>query len=327
MKRLLCSAALLVSACATAPATSEADRPEWAFVIHGGAGNIPASERVPERWALYEADLAAAMDAGTAVLKTGGSSLDAVEAATVILEDSPLFNAGRGAVFTNAETNELDASIMDGRDRNAGAVAGVTRTKNPIRLARRVMEESPHVFMAGNGADTYSREQALEQVDPSYFRTERRLQSLRRAQDRASVPDYNWKFGTVGAVALDTAGNLAAGTSTGGMTNKRWGRVGDVPVIGAGTYADNNSCAVSATGHGEYFIRVGVARTVCARMEMLGEDLQTASDATMAEVGALGGDGGIIAIDSAGNIRWSHNSPTMYRASESSIRAREIGID
>ena len=326
MLRLL-PLAILLASCATTPADTATDLPEWAFIIHGGAGNIPASERAPERWALYRADLDAAMEAGTDILKSGGTSLDAIEAAIVILEDSPQFNAGRGAVFTNAETNELDASVMDGRDRNAGAVAGVTKTKNPILLARRVMEQSPHVMMAGNGADTYSREQGLEQVDPDYFRTERRLQSLRRAQDRAALPDYNWKFGTVGAVALDSAGNLAAGTSTGGMTNKRWGRVGDVPVIGAGTYADNRSCAVSATGHGEYFIRVGVARTVCARMEMLGEDLQTASDATMSEVGELGGDGGIIAIDNVGNIRWSHNSPTMYRASESSIRAREIGID
>ena len=307
------------------------DKPaDWAFIIHGGAGNIPAAERAPERWALYEADLDAAMEAGTAILKTGGTALDAVEAAVVLLEDSPLFNAGRGAVFTNTETNELDASIMDGRDRNAGAVAGVTRTKNPIRLARRVMESSPHVMMAGEGANTFSREQGLEQVDPAYFRTERRLQSLRRVKARAAAdlpPPYNSLFGTVGAVALDRDGNLAAGTSTGGMTNKRWGRVGDVPVIGAGTYADNASCAVSATGHGEYFIRVGVARTICARMELRGEDLQTASDTTLAEVGALGGDGGVIAIDRDGTLVWSHNSPTMYRASESSYRPREIGID
>jgi beta-aspartyl-peptidase (threonine type) len=326
---LLPLAALLLSACATAPTSSQ--QADWALIIHGGAGNIPAAERAPERWALYEADLNAAMDAGTAILKSGGSSLDAIEVAIVILEDSPQFNAGRGAVFTNTETNELDASVMVGSDRNAGAVAGVTRTKNPIRLARTVMEDSPHVMMAGNGADTYSREQGLEQVNPSYFRTERRLKSLRRAQARAEADlpaPYNSKFGTVGAVALDADGNLAAGTSTGGMTNKRWGRVGDVPVIGAGTYADNKSCAVSATGHGEYFIRVGVARTVCARMEMRGEDLQTAADHVIfSELDSLGGDGGIIALDPQGRIVWSHNSPTMYRASESETRARDVGID
>jgi len=318
--------------------TSMPDRPEasdaaadWALVIHGGAGNIPAAERVPERWALYEADLNAAMDAGTAILRAGGEAIEAVEAAIVILEDSPQFNAGRGAVFTNTETNELDASIMVGDDRDAGAVAGVTRTKNPIRLARAVMEDSPHVMMAGIGADTFSVEQGLAQVEPEYFRTERRLRSLRRVQARAEAElplPYNSKFGTVGAVALDRSGTLVAGTSTGGMTNKRWGRVGDVPVIGAGTYADNASCAVSATGHGEYFIRIGVARTVCARMEMLGEDLQTASDAVIfGELEELGGDGGIIALDAEGHIVWSHNSPTMYRGSESSARPRDIGID
>ena len=306
-------------------------RAEWALVIHGGAGNIPVAERAPERWALYEADLNRAMDAGTEILRAGGESLEAVEAAIVILEDSPLFNAGRGAVFTNAETNELDASVMVGDDRDAGAVAGVTRTKNPIRLARAVMEESLHVMMAGVGADAFSRERGLEQAEPDYFRTERRLQSLRRAQGRAEADlpaPYNAKFGTVGAVALDVSGTLVAGTSTGGMTNKRWGRVGDVPVIGAGTYADNASCAVSATGHGEYFIRIGVARTVCARMEMLGEDLQTAADAVIfGELEALGGDGGIVALDAQGEIVWSHNSPTMYRGSESSVRGREVGIE
>ena len=206
----------------------------------------------------------------------------------------------------------------------------MTRTKNPIRLARAVMESSPHVMMAGTGADAFSVERGLEQVEPDYFRTERRLQSLRRAQGRADAdlpPPYNAKFGTVGAVALDASGTLVAGTSTGGMTNKRWGRVGDVPVIGAGTYASAD-CGVSATGHGEYFIRVGVARTICARMEMLGEDLQTAADAVIfGELEDLGGDGGVIALDAAGAIVWSHNSPTMYRGSESSVREREVGIE
>ena len=329
--------ALLVAGCATAPTapdtsdTPDADTPtaDWALVIHGGAGNIPEAERAPERWALYEAALDAAMDAGTAVLEGGGESVDAVEAAIVVLEDSPLFNAGRGAVFTNTETNELDASVMVGDDRDAGAVAGVTRTKNPIRLARAVMERSPHVMMAGEGADTFSREQGLEQVEPDWFRTERRLQSLRRVQARANAGAlYNARFGTVGAVARDMSGTLAAGTSTGGMTNKRWGRVGDAPIIGAGTYADNASCAVSATGHGEYFIRAGVARTVCARMELAGETLQQAADAVvMEELVGMGGDGGIIAVDPQGRMAWSHNSPTMYRASQSATRSREIGVD
>jgi beta-aspartyl-peptidase (threonine type) len=265
------------------------------------------------------------------VLARGGTALDAVEITIQRLEDDPLFNAGRGAVFTADGRNELDASIMDGRTRAAGAVAGVTRTRHPISLARAVMERSPHVMLIGEGAESFARTQNLEQVEPSFFFTERRWRALednlRRntlpvpprpagapAPDRRSglSPDDH-HFGTVGVVAYDQAGNIAAGTSTGGTTGKRWGRVGDSPVIGAGTYAQNGVCGVSATGTGEYFIRVGVARAICARMELRRESARTAAAAVIAEVGAIGGDGGVIVMDGRGRIAWSMNTPGMYR--------------
>jgi beta-aspartyl-peptidase (threonine type) len=237
-----------------------------------------------------------------------------VEAAIRVLEDDPLFNAGRGAVFTADGRNELDASIMDGATRMAGAVAGVTRTRNPISLARAVMEKSPHVMLAREGADQFSVEQGLEQVDPGYFRTEERWQQLLDwRRDNAKILDPTHKRGTVGAVAIDVNGHVAAGTSTGGMTGKRWGRVGDSPVIGAGTYAVDGNCAVSATGSGEYFIRASAARQLCDRIAWRGADVQAAASATISDIGDIGGDGGVIAMDGAGHIAFAMNSSGMYR--------------
>lgn len=287
----------------------------WALAIHGGAGVISKGELSRERESQYRAGLAAALEIGASILRAGGSSLDAVEAAVRTLEDDPQFNAGRGAVFTADGRNELDASIMYGADRAAGAVAGVTRTRNPISLARAVMEHSPHVMLARDGADLFSKEQELEQVDPSYFRTEERwkqLEEWRRQQHLAAI-DRTHLYGTVGAVALDASGHLAAGTSTGGLTGKRWGRIGDSPVIGAGTYAADGTCAVSGTGTGEYFIRASAARQVCDRIAWKGQSVQAALDATIADIGSLGGDGGLIALDGEGTIAFSMNTPGMYR--------------
>ena len=287
----------------------------WALAIHGGAGVIERGNLSAADEAAYRASLSAALDAGAKVLRGGGSSLDAVEAALRLLEDDPLFNAGKGAVFDAAGHNQLDASIMDGRNRAAGAVAGVTRTKNPISLARAVMERSKHVMLTGAGADEFSKEQGLEQVDPSYFRTDRRWKEYEewRAGQQASARDLTHLYGTVGAVALDTSGHVAAGTSTGGLTGKRWGRVGDSPVIGAGTYAADGVCAVSATGTGEYFIRSTAARQLCDRIEWKRESVQAAADGTIASIGELGGDGGLIAMDGGGKIAFAMNSPGMYR--------------
>lgn len=302
----------------------EIETGEVAIVIHGGAGTIRRSSLTPELEAEYRSALEAALSAGHVVLRNGGSSLDAVVAAVTVMEDSPLFNAGRGAVFTSEGTNELDASIMDGKTLMAGAVAGVKRVKSPITLARAVMEKSAHVMMAGAGAETFAAEQGIEFVDPSYFFTQRRWDALQRAkaeeagaQLTAQADDVDdRKFGTVGAVALDSHGNLAAATSTGGMTNKRFGRVGDAPIIGAGTYADNRSCAVSATGHGEYFIRAAVAHDICARMRYGGLSLQEAADqVVMKELVEMGGDGGVIALDRKGNITTPFNTEGMYRGS------------
>jgi len=289
---------------------------DWTLLIHGGAGVMERGKMTPERDAAQRAGLSAALEAGKAVLSAGGSALDAVEAAVKVLEDDPGFNAGRGAVFTYEGVNELDAAIMDGQNRAAGAVAGLTRTRNPIAAARAVMGRSPHVMLQGPGADRFSREKALEQVDPSYFRTEERWQQLQKMKESAktgAVFDAEVKFGTVGAVAKDVHGNLAAATSTGGLTGKRWGRVGDSPVLGAGTYADNRGCAVSATGSGEYYIRVGVAHEICARMRLGNEDVQTAADTVQAEVKALGGTGGVIAVAPDGASAFSFNTPGMYR--------------
>lgn len=304
------------------PATVEEPPTEisWGIVIHGGAGTITRDAMTPELEAEYREALTDALAAGYEVLEAGGSSLDAVEAAVRLMEDSHLFNAGKGAVFTAEGTNELDASIMDGRTLNAGAVAGVKRIKNPITLARAVMEQSRHVMMAGHGADQFGVEQGVDLVDPEYFFTQRRWDAMKRAQAREreqalQVPaDDLPVLGTVGAAALDKAGNLAAATSTGGMTNKRFGRVGDSPIIGAGTYANNASCAVSATGHGEFFIRRVVAYDVCALLEYKGISLEEAADLVIHEkLTGMDATGGVIAIDRHGNVAMPFNTAGMYR--------------
>lgn len=321
--------------------------PKLGFMIHGGAGVIKKGSLSPEKEKAYRAKLEEAVLTGYKKLQEGKSGLDAVEAAIRILEDSPLFNAGKGAVFTNDGKNELDASIMEGKNLMAGAVAGLHHVKNPITLARAVMEKSEHVMMVGDGAEKFAKEMNIELVDEKYFWTQERWDSLQKilkeekeakekkeklksqnlneAEFLLSNPTYaamteterlpENRFGTVGAVALDKDGNLAAGTSTGGMTNKKYGRVGDAPIIGAGTYANNNSCAVSATGWGEFFIRLGVARDICALMEYRITPIQQAADQVIKQkLQKAGGDGGIIAMDKFGNMAISFNSEGMYRA-------------
>lgn len=291
------------------------------LVIHGGAGTIKKENMTPEREKAYRHKLQEALKTGYAVLENGGTSLDAVTETIQILEESPLFNAGRGAVFTSDGKNELDASIMNGETGEAGAVAGVTTVKSPILAARAVMEKSPHVMMAREGAEAFAKEQGLEIVDPSYFYDENRhnqLQKLRENQEKDGTaymdqfPDH--KFGTVGCVALDAQGNIAAGTSTGGMTNKKYGRIGDSPVIGAGTYADNSTCGVSSTGHGEYFIRYVVAYDIAALMKYKGLSLEEAANhVVMEKLVEKGGTGGIIALDRQGNIAMPFNTAGMFR--------------
>ena len=320
---LVVGASVAVAGCSAGPQPEP--RPEFRLVVHGGAGTITRENMTPEQEAEYRAKMEEAIRAGYEILNAGGSALDAVVATTQVLEESPLFNAGRGAVFTHEGTNELDASIMDGRTRDAGAVAGVTRVRSPIALARAVMENSPHVMLAREGAEIFAEEQGIEMVDPSYFFTQRRWDALQRAierevtnelawtRDGAELP-IEWKSGTVGAAALDRDGNLAAATTTGGMTNKRFGRIGDSPIIGAGTWADNRSCAVSATGHGEFFIRNVVAYDICARMLYTGATLQEAADAVVNGVLVeQGATGGVVAVDKDGNIAMPFNTPGMYR--------------
>jgi L-asparaginase / beta-aspartyl-peptidase len=330
--RALCAAGGVALAAACAPAApppaaapGAGDAMSWGLVIHGGAGNLSREAMTPERDSAAHAGLRAALQAGHAVLERGGSSLDAVVAAVNVLEDDPTFNAGRGSVVTADGQFELDAAIMEGATRNAGAVAGLQHVRNPIDLARAVMDRSPHVMMIGAGAETFAREQGLALVEPDYFWTDARRQQWERMRDAEAargpgalrVPPGDAddrKFGTVGVVALDRAGNLAAGTSTGGMMMKRWGRVGDVPVIGAGTYADNRSCAVSATGHGEFFIRNTVARSVCALVEYAGMPLAAAADSVvMRQLVAQRGDGGVIAMDRRGNVAMPFNTTAMIR--------------
>ena len=288
------------------------------LAVHGGAGTMPRAELSAEREAAVRADLTRALRAGHAVIAQGGSSLDAVTRAIVVLEDSPYFNAGKGAVFNHDGVNELDASIMDGATRRAGAVAGLHRIRNPVLLARAVMEKSPHVMMAGEGAEAFAKSIGFEFVDPAYFRTEERWQQLQmalaaeKAQASATLPATAY-FGTVGAVARDAKGQLAAATSTGGMTNKRWGRIGDAPVIGAGTYA-SAQCAVSATGWGEFYIRAAVAHDICARMAYRGDSVRAAAEEVVLKVvPALGGDGGVIALDASGRVAMPFNTEGMYR--------------
>jgi Asparaginase len=269
----------------------------------------------------YKDKLEEAIRTGHEILKNGGTSLEAVTATINIMEDSPLFNAGKGAVFTHEKTNELDASIMDGATLNAGAVAGVTKIKNPINLALSVMNDSPHVLLTGKGAENFAKEQGFEWVDPSYFYTENRYRSLMRLKEKNNSISFedpyinDSKYGTVGCVALDKNGNLAAGTSTGGMTNKRWNRVGDSPIIGAGTYANNATCAVSSTGWGEYFMRGLVAYDISAMMEYKGISLEKAAESVIQDkLTDLGGTGGVVAIDSNGTISMEFNTSGMYRA-------------
>ena len=306
----------------------EQARPQWTLVIHGGAGIIEKSRVTPEQEAGVRAGLDAALDAGSKVLAAGGDALDAVQAAVQVLEDDPHFNAGRGAVFTWDGKNELDAAIMDGRTRAAGAVASTTTTRHPVAAARAVMEKSPHVLLSGAGADQFAREQGLEQVDNSWFATPERRKQLdkMKANDKLGWFDVDLKYGTVGAVAMDRNGHVAAATSTGGLTGKRWGRIGDSPIIGAGTYADDRACAVSATGAGEFFIREGVAHEICARVRFKGESLQAAADTVMAETKTLGGTGGVIVTGPSGEMAWSFNTPGMYRGRASSSGDRLVAF-
>ena len=278
----------------------------YGLVIHGGAGTITREKMSPEKEAEYRGKITEALTVGYEILEKGNSSLDAVEAVVRIMEDSPLFNAGKGAVFTNAGTNELDASIMDGSALQAGAVAGVKTVKNPISAARKVMEKTWHVMLSGDGADHFAAEQGLEIVDNNYFYTERRWNALKKAQEEE-------KHGTVGCVALDKKGNIAAGTSTGGLTNKRWGRVGDTPIIGAGTYANNETCGVSGTGQGEYFIRGNIAYDVSALMIYRSLTVNDAAGQVIDKLSGRGGRGGLIAMDKNGNIAMSFNTEGMYR--------------
>jgi len=357
-------------------AALENEEQTWSIAIHGGAGVIKRENLSPEREKAIRAKLDEALAKGSAILKSGGTSMDAITQTIMILENDPNFNAGKGAVFTWDGKNELDTSIMDGKTRNAGAAAGVQFTKNPILLARAVMENSRHVMLSGAGADQFSREQGLEQIDQKYFYTQSRFDSLQRykaAQEKldagqsgnktsdASKFDIlgrDYRFGTVGAVAVDQDGNIAAGTSTGGTTGKRWGRIGDSPIIGAGTYADNRSCGISATGTGEYFIRLAVAQEICSRLrhrfrreidkaqltvpkdsdgnytyivhasefELSTAQVQEEADAVIAELGDIGGDGGIIYVTPFGQSGFSFNTEGMYRARGDSNGTKVIAI-
>lgn len=346
MTRLRLVLAATVFALISAPAAAQ-ETPRWSFAIQGGAGVIERASLTPEQDAAYRASLHRALEAGQTILADGGSALDAIQAAIQVMEDDPLFNAGRGAVFTAEGRNELDAAVMDGATLNAGSVAGLTTTRHPIAAARAVMERSPHVMLIGSGADSFAASVGLEQVDPSFFFTERRwrgLETALRAQnlpipprpagapgpqaanDLPQPPLNERKFGTVGAVALDSHGRLAAGTSTGGMTAKRWGRVGDVPVIGAGTYASNaDGCAVSATGSGEYFIRATVARDICVSTRE-GATAQAAAETEIADVGSIGGDGGVIVMGRDGAPAFAMNTSGMYRGAVSSTAPAQVAI-
>ncbi len=318
-----------------------ADDSPIAIAIHGGAGIIEKNNLSPEKEKQIRDKLKEAVETGYLVLANGGDSLSAVTATINVLENSPLFNAAIGAVYTHDEEHELDASIMEGKTRQAGAVAGVKRIKNPINLARLVMEKSVHVMLSGKGAEAFAVSQGIDLVNNKIFDTKRRLKSLKKAKAKmkqaqlhkktplASINDLSaeYKVGTVGAVALDKNGNIAAGTSTGGMTNKRYGRIGDSPIIGSGTFADNASCAVSATGHGEYFIRFNVAADICARVKYQGKTIQQAGKEVIQDIlKPIGADGGVIIIDSKGSISMPFNTSGMYRASKSSSGSTYVAI-
>ena len=311
-------------------------RPAWRLVVHGGAGLITRSRLSADEEQNIRAALDLALNDGSEMLERGGSALDAVEAAVRVLEDDPHFNAGRGSVLTYEGAIEMDASIMDGAKRNAGAVNGVTATRNPVDLARAVMEASPHVFLSREGADEFSRDHGLPQEPPSYFEIDERRRQLEELRSRPESDqfDVHLKYGTVGAVALDGNGHVAAATSTGGLTGKRWGRIGDSPLIGAGTFADDRACAVSATGAGEYFIRVGVAHEICARIRLRAEqagcapplgEVQAIADSVIADMAGLGGSGGVILVTPGGHGTWSFNTPGMYRG-EAAPGGRSVAI-
>lgn len=332
---------ILFFICGTAMAQDQ-QKDKYILVIHGGAGTILKKNMDPAKEAAYVSQLTKALQKGYEAISSGKTSLDAVEAAVRVLEDSPLFNAGKGAVFTHDGKNELDAAIMDGKTLGAGAVAGVTTIRNPISAARAVMEKSPHVMMIGPGAETFARQCNLELVDPAYFYTKERWEGLQKALKEDStkaVLDHgnkkshqtapvhkDNKFGTVGAVALDKMGNLAAGTSTGGMTNKKYGRVGDSPIIGAGTYANNLTAAISCTGWGEFYIRSVVAHDVSAMMEYKGLSVAEASVLALDKMARLGGEGGIIALDKNGRIAMPFNTAGMYRGTVTENGKIEVKI-
>ncbi|MEL6113219.1 MAG: isoaspartyl peptidase/L-asparaginase [Pseudomonadota bacterium] len=344
-RRALAAFALFVwapplSAAATAQTQDTAAEPPASppitLVIHGGAGALAHGRYTAEQEAAFKAKLNEALDAGYGVLETGGSALDAIEAAIVLMEDSPLFNAGKGAVFSRDGKNELDASIMDGKTLNAGAIAGVRKVRNPIKLARTVMEKSDHVMFTGDGAESFAEKNGYDLVNPRYFFTENRWRSFKdalkadkaaRKKKKKAADRYDWKFGTVGAVALDRDGNIAAGTSTGGMTLKRWGRVGDAPIIGAGTFADNKSCGVSATGHGEYFMRLTIARDICAQVEYAGKNVEAAAnDVIHTRLTDLGGGGGVIVLGATGEYALVFNTAGMFRGVRQEDGDRMVAI-
>lgn len=331
MKKIILTFSVLV-------ATLVYAQKKYVMVIHGGAGTITKENMTPDKEKAYREKLTEALKTGYSEIQKGKPSIDAVVSAIVVMEDSPLFNAGKGAVFTADGKNEMDASIMFGKDKSAGAVAGVHTIKNPIKAAIAVMQKSEHVMLAGTGAELFAKEQGLEIVDPKYFWTKDRWDGLQRAKQKEleknkktsqnSLPDsysIDQKFGTVGAVALDKNGNLTAGTSTGGMTNKKFGRIGDSPIIGAGTYA-NSQVGISGTGWGEYFIRSTAARTVATKMEYQNKDVKTAAQEAIDEIEKMGGDGGLIALDKDGNMAMSFNTAGMYRGAVTENGEIEIEI-
>lgn len=338
MKKILFIACIVLYGCAETLKQEPKPEPTFGIVIHGGAGTILRKNMTPEKEQEYRAVLAEAIQVGHRILKAGGSSQEAVEKTIHVMEDSPLFNAGKGAVLNAEGSIELDASFMRGDNLDAGAISGVKTIKHPISAAIQVMEASPHVMLSGGGADTFAAAQGLEIVAPEYFFTERRINALKRVQEAAAAKETSWtpeernflehqRYGTVGCVALDLSGNLAAGTSTGGMTNKKWNRIGDAPIIGAGTYANNATCAISATGWGEFFIRSVVAHDISALMEYKGLTIQEAAyEVIHNKVAKLGGDGGVVGIDRNGNPMMEMNTPGMYRAHMDAAGNLEVKI-